>query len=195
MLLEVEGVTKNHIRKRADFNADVAFNNFLNQIWEQSELEAMTNSLGVQQNSVVQIGDRVTMSFSSVEEASHAVSLRAVFVELSRENLRNKFGDFGSVILFVDHVEANNQIRVNFFTNTNVLYYFGHMCLADNLETGQTKFKFKVRDLLSRFIKNRLDDCKLVNEVDRLTFVVEEHAGDVTKFDNIDVLFKAGLDC
>lgn len=55
MLAKIESVSENEVTEGTKLQADVSLLNFLNQVGEESELESMTDTLGVQQNGVVDV--------------------------------------------------------------------------------------------------------------------------------------------
>lgn len=72
VLLQVEGVTKYQVRQGANFNAHVFLNELVNEVRELENLETVTNTLTVQQQTAVKIMHFTIVSFTSVAESRHA---------------------------------------------------------------------------------------------------------------------------
>ena len=156
MRSQVESVAQNHIGKWAHLDADISLFDFFNEIWEQGKLEPVANSLGVEHHRVVQVRNICVVGLSSVEETIHAVGGRGL-VLLSGQDLGHELTDARSELLFVNHVEASDQLRIFSFTDTHVIQYLIDVGCTDNLQAGEDERQLKVWSSLLNLIDNFLD--------------------------------------
>lgn len=66
-------VSQNHVAQRTNFYADIFLLNQVLEVWEQEELESVTDSLGSQKNGVVEVLAIPVVSFTRVEECWHSI--------------------------------------------------------------------------------------------------------------------------
>ena len=72
MLPQVECVAQYHVGEWAHFNTDIFFNVLIHQVGEKEDLETVANTLTVQFDAGVQVGDILVVSLPSVAEGMHA---------------------------------------------------------------------------------------------------------------------------
>lgn len=74
VVTHIQGVTKHHVAQRAGFDTDVPLDDLLKQVGEKSKLEPMADTLRVEKDGIVHVGNGTVMSLTSVEETRHVVS-------------------------------------------------------------------------------------------------------------------------
>jgi hypothetical protein len=74
MIPKVVGVAQNEIGQRTDLNADVFLDVLLHKIGEQEQLKGVANSLGVKQDSIMQVSNIFVVSLACMTESSHFIS-------------------------------------------------------------------------------------------------------------------------
>lgn len=110
MSSEISGITQNHVAKGAYFDADVSLFHLVLKVGEQLQLESVSDSLGSEKDSVVEVLSISVVSLSTMEEAGHvfSVNLDNLF---RRQDLLSKRRNLFSVVFLVDHVETSNKLH------------------------------------------------------------------------------------
>lgn len=135
MSTQIKCVPEHHVAKRTNLDADVLFDILLHKIREQEQLESMTDTLRVKQDSIVQISDALIMSFARMAESWHLVG-RGIFVILCGQDLRHKFCYARRKLLFVYHVKTGNKVGVGLLSDLDMFNHLLDVRVAYNLETS-----------------------------------------------------------
>lgn len=185
---EVKRVAEQHVAQRTHFDADVLYNHFLDQVWEQAKLEPVANAFGVQQHGIVEIGHSLIVRLASMQEARHVSHL---FVLLCTQDQRRKSANLRGEVFLVDHVKASHKVRVLLVGPLDVAQNLLGVRSADDLVACQNQHHTEVRVLGFNLVSDLLDDAKLINDVDCLAVVVKETSSSVAEFDDENVLLGA----
>jgi len=102
-------VSENHVTQGARLDTDVQIDHLLLQVWEQEELEAMPNSLRAELDGALQVATVSIVCFSSVETSWHWLTIYLDFV-LVGQDFFSILLDLVSEVLFVDHVESDDEL-------------------------------------------------------------------------------------
>lgn len=73
MSSKIFSVSQNHVAQRTNFYADISLLNQVLKVWEQDELESVTDSLGSQKNGVMDVLAIPVVSFTRVEENRQSI--------------------------------------------------------------------------------------------------------------------------
>jgi serine protease inhibitor len=79
------------------------------KVGEQGKLEAMTDSLGSEEDRVMQISAMLAMGLTTVKETWHFLSIDHEWLFMRQDLLTEGVYFIGEVLL-VDHVESRNKL-------------------------------------------------------------------------------------
>ena len=111
MTSQIQDVSKNKVGDRATFDANSLLFHDLHQLWIVCKMESVTNSLGIEQNSIIQLCVASVVGLSTMEKDGKFFTFGSSFC-LSCIDLRQERLKVWSKILLVDHVESNAHVRV-----------------------------------------------------------------------------------
>ena len=149
----------------------------------------MSDALGIQEHSVVQICNIFLVSLSSVEEARQVVSHSLVL--LHSQNLRHELLDSWRILFLVDHVEPSNQVWVLLFRDADVVKDFVNMRVSDELVARKDQLHLEVGHLFPCFINDLLNDRNFFQEWYWLLVFIKDASRRVPYLDNENVLLDA----
>jgi len=192
MVSQIESVSEHHVTQRAHLNADVSLDALLHQVWEQKQLEAVTDPFTVKQDGIVQVFDLRIVRLTRMEEGVHACSLwRVLDIQLCCKNLRHEGLNLISEILLVDKIETNDKVWVGLSSHLDVINHLLYVRLPHNLQSSDNQSQLEVWDSLLCFLNALVDDLELLHEAHWLTIIIEDNTRDVSQLNDEHILCNA----
>jgi len=136
MSAKVEGVTEDKVTERAYLDADVSLLALLDEVGEKGELEAVTDSLCVEQDGVMEVLLVGVVSFSSVHVGVHALQavwslgqsalgVSSELLLLGRDDLFSENTHIRIEVFLVHEIVSRDQVREKTLGSTHMVEHEG----------------------------------------------------------------------
>ena len=186
MASEIKNIAKKQVAYRATLDAYTLVLHDLHQLWVIRQMESMANSLGVEQDGIVQLLVSAVVRLAAVqihwELSAHACCLLPRFVDLVEEMV-----NFRREVFFVNHVEANNHVsifpRLKYRINLRL-----NVPLANNFQATAHNLHLKQWEQDLNLFLYSLKDGELFLKGKRAIFI-KDHAKNVFPLNYCAALF------
>jgi len=217
MSAKVEGVTEDHVTERAYLDADVSLLALLDEVWEKGELEAVTDSLCVEQDGVMEVLLVGVVSFSCVHVGVHALQVvwslgqsalgvSSELLLLGHDDLFSENTHIRPEVFLVHEIVSRDQVREKTLGSTHIVEHFGGTRFSLELESRDDHDELEgmrqhVAGLGTLVLGLSLDLCNffvdnlhLFLHGDGLQVLIEEDARSMAELNYEDVLLDARLE-
>lgn len=197
MVPHIETVAEHEVRYGATLDADVVELEHVQQVWSPRDVEAVADSLGAQQDGVVNLLAIAAVCLARVHHAMEGVAVVDGF-GLCLIDLREELIDRPREVLLLHQIERYDHFRRNFLAlkvSFNLTLDVALGCLESRQTLQSTNHNFHLEQLESRLnqILHSLEYFELALHADRLVVIVEDAAEDVLELDDRNDLLDAVL--
>lgn len=189
---EVQNVSQAEVGDRATLNANLLFLHDFLEFWVEGNVEAVTDSLGVQQDRIIQLLVILLVGLTAVqinwELDSELSGLGSSLVDLWQELI-----DWWREVLLVDHIKANDHIGVLLRVEKGINLRL-NVVLSDDFESACDNLHLEEWESVLDDFLDPFKDSALSFETDVAIFV-KHHAEDMFPFDHSHALLNHVSGC